>query len=442
MQLTVQVIEPPLMQLAYGALLTGRTAMVVDSGNMAKKALTIAIRYASVRRQFASKPGAVETKILDYTIHQKRLMPLLATAVAMGFTGLEMQRLYDDMSQRLDSADNASKEELAEIIDVLKETHATSAGLKAFYTWSTLRTIDMCRQCIGGHGYSAYVGLSSMYNDWGVQVTWEGDSTILALQAGRYLVNCYREAVNGKKMPSGVDYLNSLDKHLTAKCPRETTPEEATIARLDIIQEAWNCIATNTIKKAYESFEKGVNNGLSTEQAYEECASQRFTAARIHSHGYTFRRFREAIERDQNVSPAGEKVLYNLAVLYGLYTIEENAGAFLQYEYFTPAQMDFVKQKSNELCLEIRKMAVSLTDTFNLSDFVISSPFGRYDGNVYEHYFDLVKRNNKPLRQPPYYEQIIKPFINRNDTEPFEDDELDIDEEIEEAQAALDKSSK
>lgn len=47
-----EVREPPLAQLTYGALLQGRTAMVADAANVAKKALTIAIRYAAVRRQF------------------------------------------------------------------------------------------------------------------------------------------------------------------------------------------------------------------------------------------------------------------------------------------------------------------------------------------------------------------------------------------------------
>jgi alkylation response protein AidB-like acyl-CoA dehydrogenase len=42
-----------------------------------------------------------------------------------------------------------------EILDKLKETHATSAGLKAFCTWACLDTIDKCRQSCGGHGYSA-----------------------------------------------------------------------------------------------------------------------------------------------------------------------------------------------------------------------------------------------------------------------------------------------
>ena len=47
-----KVYEPPLAQLTYGALLQGRTAMVADAGNVSKKALTIALRYGVIRRQF------------------------------------------------------------------------------------------------------------------------------------------------------------------------------------------------------------------------------------------------------------------------------------------------------------------------------------------------------------------------------------------------------
>ena len=64
-----EVFEPPLAQLTYGALLTGRTMMVADSANSAKKALTIAIRYAAVRRQFKSDANnELETQLcLLYT---------------------------------------------------------------------------------------------------------------------------------------------------------------------------------------------------------------------------------------------------------------------------------------------------------------------------------------------------------------------------------------
>lgn len=34
-----------------------------------------------------------------------------------------------------------------------------------------------------------------------------------------------------------------------------------------------------------------------------------------------------------------------------------------------------------ELCKEVRKQAVPLVDAFNIPDFILNSPLGRYDGN-------------------------------------------------------------
>jgi acyl-CoA oxidase len=64
-----------------------------------------------------------------------------------------------------------SQPNLEETLDKLKETHATSAGLKAFCTWACLDTIDKCRQSCGGHGYSAYSNFPGMYADFAVQVS-------------------------------------------------------------------------------------------------------------------------------------------------------------------------------------------------------------------------------------------------------------------------------
>ncbi|KAJ1510619.1 fatty-acyl coenzyme A oxidase [Coelomomyces lativittatus] len=146
------VVEPPLAQLAYGALIQGRVAMVVDSGNTGKKALTIAIRYAAIRRQFSSRPGALETKLIDYRIHQSRLFPLLAQTFAMHFAGVEMDKMYVNLMEQLEQATPGTA--LDRILETLKETHATSAGLKAFCTWTTLNIIEQCRQSLGGHGFS------------------------------------------------------------------------------------------------------------------------------------------------------------------------------------------------------------------------------------------------------------------------------------------------
>ncbi|KAF9004838.1 fatty-acyl coenzyme A oxidase, partial [Haplosporangium bisporale] len=264
-----EVKEPPMAQLTYGALIQGRVAMVVDSGNIAKKAVTIAGRYAAVRRQFSSSPHDIqETKLIDYAIHQYRLMPLLAMAYAFHFTGVETQKLYDHLMDKLEST-QPNDASMQEVLDTLKETHATSAGLKAFCTWSTLNAIEACRQTLGGHGYSAYTGLATTYNDFAVHCTWEGDNTILTLQSGRYLVSCYREALAGKAQPEGVSYLNNLDSLLNLGCGVKSNEG---ILNFDIIQEAWNVVTANVVKKAGDDFENSIKQGLSPEAAYEECS--------------------------------------------------------------------------------------------------------------------------------------------------------------------------
>ncbi|KAJ3098361.1 fatty-acyl coenzyme A oxidase [Phlyctochytrium bullatum] len=415
---TGEVTEPPMAQLTYGALINGRVSMVVDSGNVAKKALTVAIRYAAIRRQFG-RPNEPETKLLDYVIHQYRLIPLLAQAFAMHFTGVEVNAMNEALQERLSGLQPGDKD-LNEVLASLKELHGTSAGLKAFCTWNALDTIDKCRQSLGGHGYSAYTGLASLYNDFAVQCTWEGDNTILSLQSGRYLVSCYREAKAGKRQAPGVGYLNDLASALTKKCHAKTPAE---IASLDVVGEAFWLVAGNVVKKAGDDFESYLQKGLSEEQAYEECSQARLYAAKVHTVGYLFHRFKDAVNR---ASADLKPILTKLCLLYGLYNIAENSGPFLQYEFFTPKQVDWVRQTVNDLCREIRKDAVPLTDSFNYTDFIINSPLGRFDGNVYEHYFQQVQKKHVPGAVPSYFQSHIKTLLERDLTE---EDRLELDDD-------------
>ncbi|KAG0190177.1 fatty-acyl coenzyme A oxidase [Apophysomyces sp. BC1034] len=420
------VSEPKLQQLTYGALLQGRVAMVADSGHVSKKALSIAIRYAAVRRQFSnSNANGVETKLLDYPIHQRRLMPLLAQTFAMIFTGVEMTDMYNAMMVRLDSAQEGDSD-LDEVMEVLKETHATSAGLKAFCTWNCLHTIEQSRQACGGHGYSAYTGLAAMYQDFAVQCTWEGDNTILTLQAGRYLVSSYREAMKGKKLSPGVGYLNNLSTLIGKRCEAKNHQD---ILDPRIITEAWQVVCANVVKNAALEFEACLGRGLETDDAYEECSQARLYAAKLHSYGYLFNRFADAVGK---LSGDLCVTLTEVCLLYGLFAIEDNAGAFLQYEYFTPAQIEYIRHQTNVLCKSVRDQAIPLVDAFNLSDFIINSPLGRADGNVYEHYFEQVKRSN-PQGEHPYFDRLIKPIIERKvEATEIEDEEAGLEDEDEE----------
>lgn len=163
--------KAPRPAAAYGALVQGRAHMVKDAFDVLKAALTIVVRYTCVRRQGDPlTPGGKEPQLLDYTSMQARLLPTLATCYAFFFT----QKFMTGMLTRF----NDKGDDDPEAASMMPVLHATSAGLKAYCTWYTLSSIETCRQCCGGHGYSGYAGLAAMFADFAVQCTWEGDNTV------------------------------------------------------------------------------------------------------------------------------------------------------------------------------------------------------------------------------------------------------------------------
>ncbi|KAJ1675976.1 fatty-acyl coenzyme A oxidase [Spiromyces aspiralis] len=413
-----EVIKPALDQLAYGALIQGRVSMVSDSANVAKRALTIAVRYATVRRQFSSEPGQPETKLLDYPIHQHRLIPLLAQTFAMAFAAREMNTKYLSIMKRLNRAKLADNE-VASVLEDLKETHATSAGLKAFCTWMCLNIIDQCRQSLGGHGYSAYTGLSTAYQDFVVHCTWEGTPLMDPLHA------MAERAKKGLPLPENVSYLALFVK--STRRPSCKSDAKGDVCSLTTLKEAWGCVAANAIIQAAREFEDASKRGLDKDAAYEACSAARLHAARMHTFAHLLNHFISILE----TSPAPLRtMLVRLATLFATHSASQHSGEFLACGYYTPEQIYTLKQCINDLCAEIRKDAVNLVASFNYTDFVINSPLGCYDGNVYERYFDLVRRNN-PQKPVPYFESLIKPLLTRS-IEPVVGPKLEIDEQGEE----------
>jgi acyl-CoA oxidase len=86
-----------------GILIAGRVSVAGASISAAKKAQTIAVRYALRRRQFGPA-GGEEELLLDYPTHQRRLLPALATTYALHFAQdelvAEVQRAFTDPAYR------------------------------------------------------------------------------------------------------------------------------------------------------------------------------------------------------------------------------------------------------------------------------------------------------------------------------------------------------
>jgi acyl-CoA oxidase len=67
-----------------GTLIGGRIGIPRSALAAAKSGLTIAIKYSDHQRRFGPE-GGLEVPILNYRIHQRRLLPLLAKTYAIHF---------------------------------------------------------------------------------------------------------------------------------------------------------------------------------------------------------------------------------------------------------------------------------------------------------------------------------------------------------------------
>ncbi|PIN93876.1 hypothetical protein AB205_0163330, partial [Aquarana catesbeiana] len=161
-------------KINYFTMIAVRVAMI--GGEVVEtlmKACTISVRYSAVRRQSEMKPGAQEAKILDYQTQQQKLFPLLATCYSIHFMARQMTAFYNE----------AFKEIRVENFNSLAELHAIASGLKGFATETCSNGVEVCRKACGGHGYSLFSGLPSLYTRVVASCTYEGENTVLHLQA-------------------------------------------------------------------------------------------------------------------------------------------------------------------------------------------------------------------------------------------------------------------
>jgi acyl-CoA oxidase len=86
------------------ALSSGRVLVCKTGGRSGIIGSIIALRYAHLRKQFTnegSAEGAIENTLIDYQLHQKRLIPHFATAIVNTCAGEEVELIYKAGSKDL-----------------------------------------------------------------------------------------------------------------------------------------------------------------------------------------------------------------------------------------------------------------------------------------------------------------------------------------------------
>ncbi|KAG7664167.1 POX1 [[Candida] subhashii] len=407
------VTLPPLEQLSYSALLGGRVSMVCDSFRMISRVSTIALRYAIGRRQFKGDnvdkedENALETQLLDYPLHQKRLLPYLAAAYVISAGAYRVEQIIDTVLADLDDAvESNNTGAIMKSITAMKSLFIDSSSLKATCTWLAAEAIDQCRQACGGHGYSAYSGFGRAYNDWVVMCTWEGDNNVLSLNVGKPIVkNIIAIQDEGKLVKGPSSYLNEVNNYTTGAGSSEVI--------LDNVNDV------NDFDKIVKAIEVaiirlGANAAKQARQkTLDYTGGELVTLSKLNANHFLLKeyvtRIKDFDQKDLVPFLARLGKLYSASLV-----LERFAGTFLTFGVASPAFMAaLTSTQIPKLCAEVRPDVVALTDSFQLSDMMVNSAIGKHDGDIYENYFETVKTLNKPSNTQAPYTQALKDMLNR-----------------------------
>jgi len=342
-----------------GTLVGGRISIAAASVSAAKTALAVAVPYSAARRQFGPA-GEAEVPILDYRVHQRLLLPRLATAYGLHFA-------VRDLIDRYASEDGEGDEE-----DGTVEVRA--AGLKAYASRYALETIQACREACGGRGYLAENRLGRLRSDVDVFTTFEGANPVLLQLVAKGLLSDFREEMGDLRLWDIVRWVAEraatnvaeLNPVIVRKTDEEHLRDPA------FHRSAFEYRERRLLVSAARRLKARIDEGEDTFRALNACQDHVVSLARAHVERIVLDAFQEGVVRAPE--PGLSEVLRQLATLFALSRIEEDRGWFLEAGYLGPAKSKAIRALVNRILGDVRSEAVPLVRAFGIPPEVLEAP--------------------------------------------------------------------
>jgi acyl-CoA oxidase len=369
-----------------GTLVQGRVSVGGAAISATKSALTIAIRHGARRRQFGPPDSDTEFPLLDFRVHQRRLLPALATTYALHFAQegvvAELDRIFGSLGEGEGDAERDRRE---------LETRA--AGLKAIATWHATETIQTCREACGGAGYLSENRLGELKADTDVFTTFEGDNTILLQLVAKSLLTGYRDefeelgpmATAGfvasqawetvVERTAGRELIQRLTDDLV---PGRERDEDLMDREYQLGLFRWR--EEHVLSGAARRLRQGLGNGADPFAVFNDCQDHVLVAARAHVHREILESFAAAIERAEDEELG--TVLARLCDLYALSELERERAWFQEHGRISSTRAKATTRAVNDLCAELRPHAEELVDAFGIPDELLAAPIGLPGGEA------------------------------------------------------------
>ncbi len=351
-----------------GTLVRGRVSVGGSASAACEVALSIAGRYALERTQFGPAPGE-EITLMDYRMHQRRLLPLIAKSYAYRFA----QNQLTARMHRLQTTDEPDPQES-------RELEGRAAGLKAAQTWHATKAIQEAREACGGAGYLAENRLTTLKGDTDVFTTFEGDNHVLFQLVAKELLTSYAQEVGGLDPVGLVRFAagtvadvvkertaaSQLIQRLIDARPGKSDDDHDLLdrgAQLDLFEDREQHVLETAARRLRRADK---DDPASAFEVFNAAQDHVIRAGRVHIDRIVLEAFTAGIARCENEE--AQELLRDVCSLYALTTIEEDLAWFMGHNRLADTRAKTVTSLVNELLVKLRPHTLTLIEGFGVPE--------------------------------------------------------------------------
>ncbi|MFD9379506.1 acyl-CoA dehydrogenase [Streptomyces sp. NPDC059999] len=359
-----------------GTLVQGRVSVAGAGISVAKVALAIATKYAVRRRQFEAASDTGEQVLLDYGLHQRRLLPLIARTYALHIAqdGVRTQ-LHEVFSGIQDDA------------QARRRLESQAAGIKALGTWHATRVVQECREACGGAGYLAVNRFAALKSDSDVFTTFEGDNHVLLQLVAKGLLTDHASEFEDLDQLGMVRYVTNLavetviertSAHKLLERVRDLLPGGDEWDREAGLLDSEYQLAMVRFREEHmlaglaRRIKRGIDEKRDPGAVFSQVQDHVIAVARAHVERLVTEAF---VAKVRAMPEGGEKAaLALLCDLFALSTIEADRAWFMEHGRLTIQRSKAISREVNDLCRKVRPLAVDLVDAWGIPSAMLRAP--------------------------------------------------------------------
>ncbi|MGW0788138.1 acyl-CoA dehydrogenase family protein [Streptomyces sp. NPDC002911] len=359
-----------------GTLVQGRVSVGGAGINAAKVALTIATKYAVRRRQFEATSDTEEQLLLDYGLHQRRLLPLIARTYALHFAqDVVRTQLHEVLSGIKDDA------------QARRQLESRAAGTKALGTWHATRVVQECREACGGAGYLTVNRFAALKADSDIFTTFEGDNHVLLQLVAKGLLTHHASEFEDLDQLGMVRYVTNLavetviektSVHKLLERVRDLLPgddewdQEAGLLDSEYQLAMLRYREEHMLAGVARRLKRGIDQKRDPGVVFSQVQDHVIAVAHAHVERLVLEAF---VDRVRALPENGNKVALGLLCdLFALATIEADRAWFMEHGRLTVQRSKAISREVNDLCRKVRPLAVGFVDAWGIPPEMLRAP--------------------------------------------------------------------